>query len=203
MKTVPAHFYNIITRHGIYFLRNWLKIESPRRWIISSAVQDSTRINVTDTTGYFAELEDSASERERGPGIGLTEGNTSVRICLTQRRNFFTFKLYRINEKNYYRCNSNSSIWLEQHETRYNLQHIGLFDDIRLFSFAYRIYVHVIVCDLKYIAFRLISFTGIISDYCYLISTSFLQIRTYVQSYRCISKKNLKDRNIYLTKILE
>lgn len=200
MKTVSAHFYNIITRHGIYFLRNWLKIESPRRWITCCTGFDSYICNRYD---YFAELEDSASERERGPGVGLTEGNTSVRICLTQRRNFFTFKLYRINEKNYYRCNSNSSIWLEQHETRYNLQHIGLFDDIRLFSFAYRIYVHVIVCDLKYIAFRLISFTGIISDYCYLISTSFLQMRTYVQSYRCISKKNLKDRNIYLTKILE
>lgn len=143
-------------------------------------VQDSTRIYVTDTTGYFAKLEDSASERERGPGVGLTEGNTSVRICLNLICvNFFTFKLYRINEKNYYRCNSNSFIWLEQHETRYNLQHIGLFDDIRLFSFPHRIYVHAIVCDLKYIAFRLISFTGIISDYCYLISTSFLQIRTY------------------------
>lgn len=79
--------------------------------------------------------------------------------------------------KNYYRCNSNSFIWLEQYETRYNLLRIGLLNDIRLFSFAYRD-VRTCKCNLNYIASRLISFTGIISDYCYLISTSF-NIRTY------------------------
>ena len=39
-------------------------------------------------------------------------------------------------------------------------------------------------CNLNYIAFRLISFTGIISDYCYLISTSFnIRVRTIISMY--------------------
>lgn len=39
-------------------------------------------MNVTDTTGYFAELEDSASERERGPGVGLKRKETRRLECV-------------------------------------------------------------------------------------------------------------------------